>query len=54
MLIWNSLYEMIKDGMMTSHQYVDIVVQALPDEASDGSFDKVLDDVHAAIDSYTP
>ena len=45
---------MIRDARMTSHKYVDIAIAALPHEVSDGLLDRVLDEVHAAIDAYTP
>jgi aminopeptidase N len=34
-LIWNSLWEMVRDARMTSRQFVEVVRTALPAEASD-------------------
>lgn len=45
---------MIRDAKMTSNKYVDIVIEALFNERSDGTVEKVIDEVDAAIDAYTP
>ena len=37
-LIWRSFFEMIKDARMTSHKFVDVVINALASESSDSIF----------------
>jgi hypothetical protein len=54
MLIWSSLYEMVRDAKMTSDKHVETVLAALPQEVSDSLWERVLDEVHITINSYTP
>lgn len=37
-LIWNCFYEMVRDAKMTSHKYVEVVVNAIAQESSDSIF----------------
>jgi len=37
-LIWRSFFEMVKDGKMTSHKFVEVVITALANETSDSIF----------------
>jgi len=53
-LIWKSFFDMIKDAKMTTHKYVDIVCKNIVKESSDSIFEKQLDYIFAAIQSYTP
>jgi hypothetical protein len=45
---------MIKDGKMTSHKFVEVIIGSLINEVSDTIFEKQFDFVHAAINTYTP
>lgn len=53
-LIWRSFFEMIKDAIMTSHEFVDVITTALANETSDSIFERQFDFVHTAINHYTP
>jgi hypothetical protein len=45
---------MIKDAKMTSHEFVEVITNALAEESSDSIFERQFDFVHTAINHYTP
>ena len=53
-LIWNSLYQMVRDAKIQTVKFVDIVLTSLASEPADSIVETVLDDVETAIDLYTP
>ena len=53
-LIWRSFYDMVKDAKMTAAKYLDIIVNSLANEPSDGIFETQLSYISMAISQYTP
>jgi len=45
---------MVRDAKMTSDKHVETIVAALPQEASDSLWDRVLEEAYVTINSYTP
>lgn len=45
---------MVKDGKMKTQRYIDIAIQSLANQTSDGIFEGQFDFINSSIVNYTP
>jgi len=53
-LIWRSFYDMVRDGKLSSEEYVDTIIQALPHEQSDEIISNQFSYGNVVINEFTP
>ena len=53
-LIWRSFFDMVRDGKLSSEEYVNIFISAIPLEKSDDIITSQLAFLAGAFSSFTP
>jgi hypothetical protein len=53
-IIWRSFFDVVRDAKISSEEYVDIVLENIPKEASDDIIQTQVVYLHMAIESMTP
>ncbi|KAL4494534.1 hypothetical protein ABPG72_004436 [Tetrahymena utriculariae] len=53
-LIWRAFFDMVRDGKLSSEEYIDIFINAIPNESSDDIITSQLQYLQGAFSSFTP
>lgn len=53
-LIWKAFFDMVRDALLTSIDFIDIVANSIGDEPGDSLLNEIFEYAHSAIRNYTP
>jgi len=53
-MIWRSVYDMVRDGLLSGYQYALLAVQALPVEQSESTLGNIITYAGNSISQFTP